>query len=226
MNFTAYASSSKGNLYALEDGQSSILIECGLPYKEMARLLPKPPTSYDSCVISHLHGDHCNKRSAASLLERGVSVLFGESLRDGVTFGTIKVKSFEVKHDVPNYGFIFRSSADGETCVFLIDTFYCPIIGSEFGTPEIVAIECNFMSDIIRGCNRADRLLGTHMSLEQCIKTLETMDLSQTREIHLLHMSRSYCKSCGDYHCDEDQCVYDVQDATGVPVFVAPKKIK
>ena len=72
MKFTSYASGSTGNLYTLEDGKTRLIIEAGLPYKEMQRLLPEYPTSYDACLISHSHKDHAH--SAKELLSRAVPV--------------------------------------------------------------------------------------------------------------------------------------------------------
>lgn len=51
------ASSSKGNAYLITDGRSTILIECGLPIKELKRRTNfKVPSNIDACLISHEHG--------------------------------------------------------------------------------------------------------------------------------------------------------------------------
>jgi hypothetical protein len=55
------------------------------------------------------------------------------------------------------------------------------------------------------------------MSLKQCIATIKANDLSKTREIHLLHLSES--------HSDEARFVREVQEATGVPTYAAPKRM-
>jgi len=212
MKFTSYASGSNGNLYTLEDGQTSIIIEAGLPYREMQRLLPKAPTDYAACLISHEHGDHCNKKAVAELEQRGVEVITGVQLDRGRVFGDIVTKRFAVPHDVPNYGFMFRSLHDDETCLFLIDCFYCPVVPSF--SPTIIAIEANWARDLMQpGDSINDRLFTTHMSIDQCIKTLKAWDLSKTREIHLLHMS--------DSRSDEEWFKHEVQAVTRVPTFAA-----
>jgi len=216
MKFTAYASSSAGNLYTIEDSDTYILVECGVSYKTMQALLPKRPTSYDGCVFSHYHGDHYNQRAADELRRRGImGVNGGAYYKAGGSIGTIQIRSFDVKHDVPNSGFMFRSKHDGETCVFIIDTSYCPIV-PKF-SPTIIAIECNYARDLMKpGDSLNDRLFASHMSLTQCIETLQSWDLSETREIHLLHLS--------DDRSDEERFVKEVQAATGVPTYAAPKK--
>jgi len=224
MRFESYASGSSGNLYGLYDDQTSILIECGLPYAEMQRLLPKAPTSYDACFVSHRHGDHCNAKTWAEIENRGGLVLTGDQLaaitvgrfREFMRVKTIDVKAFPVQHDVTNYGFMFRG-ADGETCVFLIDTFYCPVVPNF--SPTIIAIESNYAKDLMQpGDSLNDRLFASHMSLHQCIATLKAWDLSKTREIHLLHMS--------DSRSDEARFIRDVEAATGIPTIAAPKRRK
>ncbi len=215
MKFTAYASSSSGNLYTLSDGQTDIIIECGVSYREMQGLLPKSPTSYGACVYSHRHGDHYKPETAETLKRRGVE-LYGDWVAPGVSLpiGTMTVKARLVKHDVDNWMYLFFG-ADNETCVFIIDTFYSPIVPSF--SPTIAAIECNYARDLMRpGDSINDRLFASHMSLDQCIKSLKAWDLSKTREIHLLHLS--------DDRSDEARFTKEVQAATGVPTYAAPRR--
>ena len=63
--------------------------------------------------------------------------------------------------------------------------------------------------------NRASRTIRNHMSLERLIEMLKANNLSQVREIHLLHLS--------DANSDESEFKLKVQEATGVPVYVAAK---
>ena len=212
MRLTCYASGSTGNLYSLTDGTTSLLIEAGLPLKEMQRLTGHTLSTFDDCYISHRHNDHCAGYS--DLLSRGVCVVFGGDLTQGFDIaGTVEVRAFEVKHTVPNHGFIFKSHRDGESCVFMTDLSYSP---ARFDfSPTIFAIECNYADDLIPSdCAREDSIFGAHMSLKTCIEALKANDLSRTREIWLLHLSSA--------HSDEARFVREVQEATGIPTFAAP----
>ncbi|NTU67995.1 MAG: hypothetical protein HGB02_03840 [Chlorobiaceae bacterium] len=212
MKFNSYASGSTGNLYELTDSHTSIIIECGVSYKELQRLLPKAPSDYDACVFSHHHGDHFNLMTASQLRKRGLLVENGTYFSPARNVGTIQIKSFGVQHDITNHGYIFRGH-DGETCVFLIDCFYSPVTFSF--SPTIIAIEANYARDLMReGDSINDRLFASHMSIDQCIETLKAWDLSKTREIHLLHLS--------DDRSDEARFVREVQQATGIPTTAAP----
>ena len=55
MIFRSLASSSKGNAYIVTDGEATILLECGLPYKKLEKLSGHTLTSLSACCITHEH---------------------------------------------------------------------------------------------------------------------------------------------------------------------------
>jgi phosphoribosyl 1,2-cyclic phosphodiesterase len=220
MIFTSYASGSTGNLYSVSDGQTNILIECGIPYRQMQRLLPAAPTSYDACLISHRHMDHC--KAEQELIHRGINVYRGLDI-EGVELrvGTIDVKAFHVKHmdvqsgeNIPNFGFLLRSRIDGDYLVFATDTYYLRPI---FPAAAIWAVECNFATDLVEpDCPYADRLYKSHMELGTLLETFRKNDMSKCREIHLLHLSGS--------HADAKRFKKAVQQTTGKATYIAGEK--
>lgn len=222
LEFIAYASSSQGNLYEVRTRRTRLLIEAGLPWSAMVRLVGHRMSEFDACLISHKHGDHCHPQSVAQLHRAGVEVWHGErfaSAHRALVLGKnepIEVKAFEVRHDVPNHGFLLRDREGGQSCVFLIDTFYSPI--RPLFSPTIVAIECNFAEELLGESSAylRERLPTSHMSLKQCLETLLSWDLSATREIHLLHMSAER----GDAELFERT----IMEATGIPTYVAPAR--
>lgn len=212
--FRPYASGSTGNLYTLTDGQTSLIIEAGLPYKEIRRILAekegKGPSDYDACLISHIHKDH--SRAMADMQAMGIDVIFGpDHIGEAIIIGTMEIGAFEVVHNVPCTGFMVKTRITGDSLVFITDALHSPF---RFGfSPTIFAIECNYAEDLLEGCAYADDLVGRHMSLDTCIKTLQANDLSRTREIHLIHLSGS--------NSDEARFVNAVQAATRLPAFAA-----
>jgi len=71
MEIKPIASSSKGNAYLISDFQTTVLIECGIPLKELKRKTNFiVPNVIDACLISHEHGDH--SKSLKDLLNAGV----------------------------------------------------------------------------------------------------------------------------------------------------------
>jgi phosphoribosyl 1,2-cyclic phosphodiesterase len=217
MNIICHASGSTGNLYTIQDCQTKLMIEAGLPIKEINRLTNYSISSYDACLITHRHLDHC--KGAEDLERYGIEVQYGSEFKQNgnpVLFGgnnPFEVKAFPVPHTVPCFGFIIRHAKSGETCVFMTDLSYCPAPFSF--SPTIIMAECNYADDLIPSdCAREDSIFGAHMSLDTCIKTLQANDLTKTREIWLLHLSSS--------HSDEARFVREVQEAIGVPTYAAP----
>lgn len=72
MTFASIASSSKGNAYVVSDGETTLLLECGLTFKELQKRLSYHLAGITACLVSHEHQDHA--KAAAQLLKRGVPV--------------------------------------------------------------------------------------------------------------------------------------------------------
>jgi hypothetical protein len=219
VTFTAFASGSTGNLYSFEDGETAILIEAGLPYREIQLALHRHdgrvPTDYQGCIVSHEHMDHA--RAIPDLKRRGVPVYLGSEAH-AVTIGTMKVSAFPLIHDVPCSGFRVISSVTKETLIFLTDTAISPF---HFPDVNILAIETNFSEKMVGKCSLKERVFTAHMSLERAIKIMERSNLSKCREIHLLHMSRKQCSSCGGFHADETRFIKEVQGMFSIPTYAA-----
>lgn len=60
-------SGSSGNGYALISGEDILLLECGVPAKEMLKAIDYQTSMVNGCILSHIHGDHagyCNGRAS------------------------------------------------------------------------------------------------------------------------------------------------------------------
>ena len=55
MQIEVLGSSSAGNAYIVSDGDTSLLLECGLPIKDMQIKSNFKIASVSGCLISHLH---------------------------------------------------------------------------------------------------------------------------------------------------------------------------
>lgn len=56
MNIDVLASSSAGNGYLINDGKSRILLECGMPFKELQKRSKFTLSKCSACLLSHSHG--------------------------------------------------------------------------------------------------------------------------------------------------------------------------
>jgi len=55
MEILVIASSSRGNAYRISDGKTSLLLECGVPAREIQKALQFQLHKIDGCLITHEH---------------------------------------------------------------------------------------------------------------------------------------------------------------------------
>ena len=233
MIFQSLASSSSGNAYLVSDGQTRILIECGLSHKKLQQACGFKLTSLDAVLISHEHKDHsqCVEKILSSgipvylsqgtaralelpekLLDLATEMVAGEQF----TVGTMVIKPFSTFHDAQEpMGFVMQSTVDLDVFAFATDTVNLPY---NFPGVNILAVEANFQTSILERCERMPektrhRIANTHMEIDKLCECLRRMDLTQCRELWLLHLSSAMSH--------EGQFVYKVQRA--VPAWVQVK---
>lgn len=231
IEITALGSSSKGNCYRVTDGSTPLLLECGLPYREIQRGLNFQMSAIAGCLISHEHGDHC--KSIKDVLKAGIPVYtsHGTSKSLGITnhnikqirareqfqIGTWTILPFDVQHDVSEpYGFLLANQ-HGEKLLFATDTYY---IKYKFKGLTHVMVEANYSMSILNE-NIANgsvpevmrkRLIKSHFSIENVKEFLKANDLSKVQEIWLLHLS--------DSNSNADLFKKEVMELTGKMVIV------
>lgn len=236
MNFTPIVSSSKGNAYLIEsEGIAPLLIECGIPMKQLQERLSFGLSNLAGCLISHQHGDHA--KAVKDLLRASVDIwtspetaealgiaehhrvgfLLSDEEPEPGKIGGWTVFPFDLAHDVPTHGF-FIAAPDGDKLLFIPDTAY---VRNRFEGVTILAIECNNIEEIlseniVKGhmpTSLGHRVRRSHMSLERVISMIKANDLSKCRQIWLLHLS--------DANSNEELMRRKVQETVGVPVYVA-----
>jgi phosphoribosyl 1,2-cyclic phosphodiesterase len=227
-------SSSKGNCYRLLSGGRSLLLECGLPWKEIRCKLNFETTKLDGCLCTHYHKDH--SRSLCDVLNSGVPVYASRETFDELSASNHhrahklttsllstdigeewRVVAFDTVHDTPGSLGFQITTEDRDNLVFITDTAYCKY---RFNQINVLMIEANFSDAILRrnidagliDTSRAKRVRENHMSIERVVDFLNANDLHRCRAIHLLHLS--------DGNSDAVLFKRMVQEATGIPTFV------
>lgn len=205
-----------------------MLLDAGIPFKEIQKKCRFMVSSIDGCLVTHRHGDH--SKSVDKLLERGIPVYGNKDMLDfnrDITYkpelqwfkiGTFDILPFNVKHDVECYGFYVKSIISNETLLYITDAAYC-----KYTFPDInyLLIEANYAQNKIYNAvkNRetsdylAERIIQTHMCIETMIGFLKSNDLSNLKKIVLLHMS--------DNHSDENDFKNRVKSITNADIYTA-----
>jgi phosphoribosyl 1,2-cyclic phosphodiesterase len=210
LKFTSYASSSAGNLYAVDDGKTRLLLECGVQYRKILMHLNHDISRIAGCLLTHEHKDH--SFAVKNIIQAGIDVYMTDGTRRQLILppgphvkviekhSVIYIGSYTV-YPIPAYhdcaegaGYAIRSSIDGETLLFSVDTH---VIDTQFTGLNYLAAECNFDVDSIDanvdGIAAAvlKRIKNTHMSIQGVEDYLNAIDLTALKAVYLTHMSSS-----------------------------------
>jgi phosphoribosyl 1,2-cyclic phosphodiesterase len=230
MKFEQFASGSTGNLYRLSFGGASLLIECGLPIREIRRHLNFELSGISGCLISHSHGDHC--LAVKDIMKAGIDCYMTQgtaealclsghrlkTIKAGLQFqiGPFTVMPFATEHDAAEpVGFLIQSGKD--KFLYATDTFY---IRYKFSGLTKIAIEVNYSLAILQANLAAgivpmalkNRILRSHFSLDNVKEFFKANDLSAVKEIYLIHLSSQ--------NSDEQLFKTEIERLTGKPVYV------
>lgn len=238
MTIKVLASGSRGNCYVIEDGESTILLDAGIPIMKIREGVGFKLTAVAGALITHRHGDHA--KAVKDLTHAGTNVYASEDvfesagasghrckvIKDGIigdkretfTVGSFRVLPFSVHHDVPNLGFYIHSTVTGENLLYFTDTYY---ISHVFSNLNYIMAECNFDPAAIDASVKAGlipielkkRLMKSHMSIDTFIKMLRKNDLSGVKQIYLLHLS--------DNNSRAEDFKRRVQAVSGCEVYIA-----
>jgi phosphoribosyl 1,2-cyclic phosphodiesterase len=240
MEIKCIGSGSKGNAYLVNDGHSTLLIECGVQFKKIQQACGFKTNKILACLITHEHKDHC--LCVKEILKRGIQVVCTKGTAEALGiehhpyvltikygrlygFNNLTVTAFETEHDaVEPCGFMIDDMSDyiltsdnkripKQRLVYITDSYYCRY---KFEHMTDIMIECNYDDmSLISGDDNVSlrkRVLKSHMSLESCVELLKSNDLSKVDCVHLMHLS--------DRNSDEERMKRKVAEATGKRVVV------
>ena len=204
MRFQALASSSAGNAYIVSDKDTRILLECGVSHSKLQKLSGFKLSEFQACLVSHEHKDHA--KSVQELIQRGMEVYMSQGTAEvlemeGVELmehmeqfnvGSLDIVPFTTFHDAREpLGFLIKSRVDGDVLAFATDTVN---LRYKFPGLNILAIEANYDKNILERCEKMPekvryRITNSHMEIDTLCDYLGRLDLSQCRQIYLLHLS-------------------------------------
>lgn len=232
IEFIPLASGSSGNAYFADDGSTKLLLDAGIPYREIQIGSGFKMRSIAGAFITHCHGDHA--KAMKDLAKYGTDVYASRGTFEAckvaghrfhaikaleqITVGTWDILPFDVQHDAPEpLGFLFTTRTTGEKLLYFTDTYF---IKYRFTGLSVVACECNFSKEALQrsvaagyiSIDMVPRLMRSHMSLDHLKDMLNANDLSRLRQIYLLHLSQN--------NSDAAQMKTEIERLTGVEVYV------
>ena len=204
MKFEALASSSAGNAYVVSDQETRVLLECGISHSKLQKLSGFSLSEFQACLVSHEHKDHA--KAVEELISRGMAVYMSQGTAEVLetegaeliehmaqfNIGSLDIVPFTTFHDAREpLGFLIKSRVDGDVLAFATDTVN---LRYKFPGLNILAIEANYDKNSLDRCEKMPekvryRITNSHMEIDTLCDYLRSLDLSQCREIHLLHLS-------------------------------------
>lgn len=237
------ASGSKGNCYLLQSKDETLIIECGINYKGILKGLNFSLSNVVGCLVTHEHKDH--SKALQELLRSGIDVYTSVGTARAIVkeceviethhrlnfvkseeqfkTGNFTVVPFGAQHDAAEpLGFLIQHKDIGKL-LFITDSYYCQY---KFKGLNHILIECNYAGDILSDnivqglipISLRNRLLKSHFSLNNVKEFLKFNDLSQVRDITLIHLS--------DGNSNAQQFKDEIEKLTGKPVYVAEKGLE
>ena len=224
---------SKGNCYVLTDRNGGrLMLEAGMPVIDVLKAVDFDTSRMAGVLLTHEHGDHAYYADA--WVKRGQLVYASKGTIDAVgkqtsvawksnairlapkqltAIGSYRVKPFAVQHDAKEpFGYLIGH--DENKILFLTDAGACNVKTKHINT---FMIECNYDTQILQESDIPEqlkaRIYKSHFSLTACKDFLRNQDLSECRNIVIIH--------CSNERSDKEKFVREIQALTGKPVTIA-----
>lgn len=214
MRLIVLGSSSSGNCYLLDGEEECLMIECGVPFKEVEKAVDFKIAKISGVLVSHEHSDHAGfvknciearrvcYMSSGTMHALGLPINTTVQMVPAVTYriGGFLVQPFHTEHDCAEpFGFYIAHKECGRV-VFATDT---RSMDYTFSGLNNIMIECNYMENILlENCSRgliykgrAERVRRAHLSLPSCISFLKANDITHVNNIVLIHLSNENAKA-------------------------------
>ncbi len=217
MKLRCLGSGSSGNCYILENDFEALIIEAGIPFMAVKKALDFNIRKIVGVVISHSHRDHA--QYIGEYEKAGIPVFrpYHEEIACplAIKYGSFRIKSFRLVHDVPCYGF-YISHADMGILVYASDTEY---IKYRFQNLNHILVECNYSKSLVSedAANRSHILTG-HMELQTVLDFLKVNKNPELRSVVLLHISAE--------NGDPEEFEMEARKVVQGPVWVVEKGLE
>lgn len=237
MKLKVLASGSKGNCYLLQLKDETLILECGLRYKQILEGLDFALEKVVGCLVTHEHKDH--SKAIEDLNKNGIDVYASKGTFESLgieqhrakvieseklfKIGNFTIMPFETKHDAKEpLGFLINHKDIGNL-LFITDSYYCEY---RFNNLNHILVECNYSKSILDEniengvipVSLRNRIARSHFELSNVIEFLKSNDLSKVNTLTLIHLSSS--------NSNAEHFIKEIAKATGLVIDVASKGLE
>lgn len=238
-------SGSDGNAYAVIMNHEILLMDCGVNWKEILRMIDYRVSDVIGCLVTHIHKDH--SLSAGEAARAGITVYSNKETIDCLKrqetakmeavepmrktkIGSFSVTPFLVPHTTKdqetgevsqcqNYGYLIETEKEDMGKLLYVTDF--EFIKYRFRNLRInhFLIECNHTDDVVgKDTGAYEHVLRGHSSLGTVSRFLEENVTSDTQNIILCHLSKK--------NADSDKIREEIVEKTGVEPSISSKSKK
>lgn len=238
MKLKVLASSSSGNCYLLESKDETLIIEAGITFKRIQEGLGFNLEKVVGCLISHEHKDH--SKAAEQLIQNGISIYTSQGTKRELGLnrghrtkvlreqqlkkvGGFTILPFSTQHDAAEpLGFLIQHKDMGKL-LFITDSYYSKY---KFKGLDHILVECNYKKELLEENIKngkipewlSERITESHFEIENVKTFLDSNDLTEVKEIVLLHLSSQ--------NSNKKEFKEEIERATGRPVYIAAEGLE
>ena len=213
------ATGSSGNCYLLSSETETLILDCGLPIKEIKKGLDWDISRVVGVCVTHAHADH--SKSVKDFESMGIQVFKPYEKMHAMYFlaySKFTANTFDLtdkdghfKHtnadgtECPCYGFLIQHPDMGRL-LYITDT---ELVKWRFKDINHIVISCNYQSKYINDDKaKRNHVLRGHMELETVKEFVKANKSNALRNVILCHLSRD--------NSNPDEMVAEVQKVAGM----------
>lgn len=213
MKIKVLGSGSAGNCYLLETDTETLVLDCGISFKDIKIGLDFDLSRVVGTLVSHEHLDH--SKSVKDLKKFGIDVwqpYLDEKKIQKKQFGSFNVQCFDLPHNgTENRGFLIE--VDEEKILYMTDFEYCSYVFAKQKVNHILVEANNITTLLDKGKANYEHSIRGHANIEVTCKLLKVNKTNELRTVILCHLS-SECS-------DETLFKKMARNVADCPVYIA-----
>lgn len=201
MKLKCIATGSSGNCYTLtSDSGETLILDCGIPIKEIKKGLNWNIRNVVGCIVSHVHSDH--SKSVKDFESIGIPIFapyLGNSCKS-MNMGEFTVKPFDLTtidgnwthtnangEPCPIYGFLITHKEMGRM-LYITD---CEVVKWKFRDINHILLGVNYDKDLIDRNNtgKANHVFRGHLSIDTACDFVKANYSDSLQNAIMCHLS-------------------------------------